>query len=144
MGRLRFALALLGTAALSGGAGFAIGGRTGFAAGYTYASVTDQVVAGAMAKAHLVHANPEETRSLLELHVDAALIAAQTYREIFGESLNDLPFYAPADVRGLDLSKALWAVASYRRDHASTFDDPEVDELRRAAVEHYAAPPKAP
>jgi hypothetical protein len=144
VGRLRFVLALLGTAALSGAAGFAIGGRKGFAEGYTYASVADQVIAGAMARSHLVHADPEETRSLLELHVDTALVAAQVYSEIFGESLNDLSFYAPADVRGLDLSKAVRAVAGYRRDHASTFDDPEIDRLRRAAVERYAAPPNAP
>ena len=141
MGRLRFALALLGTAALAGAAGFAAGGRVGYLEGFALGHLSAEVVTGGLAQMSLrPETTPEEVRSALDLIVDLALVDAHGF-----ENPPEIPFYAPGDVREIDHARMLRGLAKHRRGHASVHadDGSTFAKLRGAVVARYSQP-KAP
>jgi hypothetical protein len=141
MGRTGASILLLATALAAGSAGFALGARSGFSKGYTLAFVTGELDTMYMARIHLRDVGGDDHRKkLLELWVDTGLVTALQY----GEVLDDVPFYAPADVRAISsahLKGLVRNAAAYRRAHPRELHDPEVTALVRAAVSRYADRP---
>jgi hypothetical protein len=138
MGRTRASVFLLATAFAAALAGFTVGARSGFSKGYALAFVTGDLDTMYMARINRrEEGSDDERKKLLELWVDMGLVTALQH----GDILDDVPFYAPADVHETDgLKRLLRNAAAYRRAHPSW----PIPRSRRSSATRSRATPIGP